>query len=53
LVRFGLACFKFTRNGQLKEAAKEWVQDKDKAKRKYGKIEDWDVSEVTSFERLI
>ncbi|GMI35980.1 hypothetical protein TrCOL_g11261 [Triparma columacea] len=43
LVRFGLACFKFTSNDQLKEAAKEWVQDKDKAKGKYGKIEDWDV----------
>ncbi|GMI35902.1 hypothetical protein TrCOL_g9849 [Triparma columacea] len=39
--------FKFTSNYQLKDAAKEWVQDKDKAKGKYGKIEDWDVSEVT------
>ncbi|GMI22217.1 hypothetical protein TrCOL_g2995 [Triparma columacea] len=44
--------FKFTSNDQLKKAAKEWVQDKDKAKGKYGKIEDWDVSEVTSFKDL-
>ncbi|GMI32757.1 hypothetical protein TrCOL_g5739 [Triparma columacea] len=44
--------FKFTSNEQLKKAAKEWVQDKDKAKGKYGKIEDWDVSEVTSFHEL-
>ena len=40
---------KFTSNEMLKEAAKEWVQDKEKAKEKYGPIEDWDVSEVTSF----
>ena len=39
----------FTSNEMLKEAAKEWVQDKEKAERKYGPIEDWDVSEVTSF----
>jgi surface protein len=44
--------FKFTSNDQLKEAAKEWVEDKEKAKGKYGKIEDWDVSEVTSFHEL-
>jgi surface protein len=44
--------FKFTSNDQLKEAAREWVQDKEKAREKYGKIEDWDVSKVTSFERL-
>ena len=43
---------KFTSNEKLKEAAKEWVQDKEKAKRKYGPIEDWDVSEVTSFYKL-
>jgi surface protein len=44
--------FKFTSNDQLKEAAKKWVQDKDKAKGEYDKIEDWDVSEVTSFHEL-
>ncbi|GMH66153.1 hypothetical protein TrRE_jg6081, partial [Triparma retinervis] len=36
---------KFTSNEKLKEAAKEWVKDKEKAKEKYGPIEDWDVSE--------
>ncbi|GMI33862.1 hypothetical protein TrCOL_g3237 [Triparma columacea] len=44
--------FKFTSNEQLKEAAFEWCEDKEKAKGVYGMIEDWDVSEVTSFERL-
>jgi len=44
--------FKFTSNEQLKEAAREWVGDKSKAKEKYGHISDWDVSEVTSMEKL-
>ena len=48
----GSSGFKFTSNGQLKDAAKEWVRNKERAKGKYGKIEDWDVSKVTSFQDL-
>ncbi|GMI34144.1 hypothetical protein TrCOL_g441 [Triparma columacea] len=47
-----LEIWKFTSNEKLKEAAEEWVEDKEKANEKYGPIEDWDVSEVTSFDRL-
>jgi surface protein len=43
---------KFIDNFQLKCAAKDWSADKTFAKEKYGPIEDWDVSEVTSFEKL-
>ena len=42
----------FVFNNELKEAAKEWVKDKAKAREKYGPIGDWDVSEITSFSEL-
>ncbi|GMH52092.1 hypothetical protein TrRE_jg840, partial [Triparma retinervis] len=35
---------KFRSNEKLKAAAKEWVEDKEKAKEKHGPIEDWDTS---------
>ena len=43
---------KFTSNEELKKAAKEWVEDAKGAKEKYGHISNWDVSEITSFEKL-
>ena len=45
------ACVNFTTK-ILKEAAKEWVNDKENAQAKYGHISDWDVCEVTDIQAL-
>ena len=44
----------FSRQGSrhLKDAVREWRENKVEAEKKYGGIEDWDLSEVTSFSLL-
>ena len=39
-------------NETLKQAVKEWIDNPDTAKTKYGHISDWDVSNVTSMRYL-
>ena len=43
---------KFSNNDELKGAVKDWLEDDGKAKKKYGDISKWDVSEVTSMKEL-
>ncbi|GMI48778.1 hypothetical protein TrCOL_g3997 [Triparma columacea] len=44
----------FSRQGShyLRDVVREWRLDKDEAEKKYGEIENWDVTEVTSFRKL-
>ena len=39
-------------NETLKQAVKEWIDNPDTAKTKYGHISDWDVSKVTDMSYL-
>ena len=43
--------FTFTDNATLKTAADEWSSDPTSATATYGHIRDWDVSQVTGYER--
>lgn len=43
---------KFTTHEELKAAGAMWTKEKEKAKEKYGPIEEWDVSEVDSFQSI-
>lgn len=39
-------------NETIRVAVREWIEDENKAKEKYGDINDWDTSEVTDMSKL-
>mgnify|MGYP003649835180 CR=1 FL=1 len=49
----GNAYIKFTSNVQLQKAMIEWYKNQESAESKYGPIEEWDVSNVTSFADVV
>ena len=52
IIKYFTKSFTFTSNTQLKDAIKEYKQDKILYKKKYGSIKYWDTSKITDMSHL-